>query len=208
MLAYSTISHSGLITLLLGMNSPLALVAAVFHMMNHATFKASLFMAAGISRSRNRHPRYQRLSGLAQRHADHRDAGHRGRRRHGGRAAVERISVEGDVLRRNDLCRQGQSFASALPAIATLASVFSVAYSLRFIHRCSSARVAICRARRTNPRAGCWLPSALLVIACLLVGIFPARTIGPLLRLAAASILGPPLPDYSSRFGTASRCRS
>jgi len=47
-LAYSTISHLGLITLLLGMNSPLALVAAVFHMMNHATFKASLFMAAGI----------------------------------------------------------------------------------------------------------------------------------------------------------------
>src|SRR5690606_10783202 len=47
-LAYSTISHLGLITLLLGMNSTLALVAAVFHMLNHATFKASLFMGAGI----------------------------------------------------------------------------------------------------------------------------------------------------------------
>src|SRR5687768_5640065 len=47
-LAYSTISHLGLITLLLGMNSKLALIAAVFHMLNHATFKASLFMAAGI----------------------------------------------------------------------------------------------------------------------------------------------------------------
>ena len=47
-LAYSTVSHLGLITLLLGMDSPLALVAAVFHMINHATFKASLFMAAGI----------------------------------------------------------------------------------------------------------------------------------------------------------------
>src|SRR5690606_26605259 len=47
-LAYSTISHLGLITMLLGMNSTIALVAAVFHMMNHATFKASLFMAAGI----------------------------------------------------------------------------------------------------------------------------------------------------------------
>ena len=48
LLAYSTISHLGLITLLLGLNSPLAAVAAVFHMMNHATFKASLFMAAGV----------------------------------------------------------------------------------------------------------------------------------------------------------------
>lgn len=33
-LAYSTISHLGLITLLLGMNSDLALVAAVFHMVS------------------------------------------------------------------------------------------------------------------------------------------------------------------------------
>src|SRR5690606_15130652 len=49
LLAYSTISHLGLITLLLGLGSPLAAVAAVFHIMNHATFKASLFMAAGIS---------------------------------------------------------------------------------------------------------------------------------------------------------------
>src|SRR5690606_20695046 len=39
-LAYSTISHLGLITLLLGLNSKLGLVAAVFHMVNHATFKA------------------------------------------------------------------------------------------------------------------------------------------------------------------------
>jgi multicomponent K+:H+ antiporter subunit A len=48
LLAYSTISHLGLITLLLGLNRDLAAVAAVFHIMNHATFKASLFMAAGI----------------------------------------------------------------------------------------------------------------------------------------------------------------
>ena len=47
-LAYSTISHLGLITLLLGLNSSLALIAAIFHIMNHATFKASLFMAAGM----------------------------------------------------------------------------------------------------------------------------------------------------------------
>ncbi|MFC3127630.1 proton-conducting transporter membrane subunit, partial [Pseudoroseomonas globiformis] len=47
LLAYSTISHLGLITLLLSLNSPLAMVAAIFHTMNHATFKASLFMAVG-----------------------------------------------------------------------------------------------------------------------------------------------------------------
>ncbi|MCB1875718.1 MAG: monovalent cation/H+ antiporter subunit A, partial [Chromatiales bacterium] len=48
LLAYSTISHLGLITLLFGIGTPLAAVAGVFHIMNHATFKASLFMAAGI----------------------------------------------------------------------------------------------------------------------------------------------------------------
>src|SRR5690606_40017939 len=48
LLAYSTISHLGLITLLFGLSTPMAVVAGVFHILNHATFKASLFMAAGI----------------------------------------------------------------------------------------------------------------------------------------------------------------
>ena len=48
LLAHSTVSHLGLITLLFGMGTELAAVAAVFHVINHATFKASLFMAAGI----------------------------------------------------------------------------------------------------------------------------------------------------------------
>ncbi|MDX5433477.1 MAG: monovalent cation/H+ antiporter subunit A, partial [Halomonas sp.] len=47
-LAFSTVSHLGLITLLLGLGSPLAIVAAVFHIFNHATFKAALFMMVGI----------------------------------------------------------------------------------------------------------------------------------------------------------------
>ncbi|HDY85682.1 MAG TPA: monovalent cation/H+ antiporter subunit A, partial [Methylophaga sp.] len=48
LLAYSTISHLGLITLLFGFSTQLAAVAAIFHIINHATFKASLFMVAGI----------------------------------------------------------------------------------------------------------------------------------------------------------------
>ena len=64
LLAYSTISHLGLITLLLGLNSPLAAVAAVFHIMNHATFKASLFMAAGIVDHETGTRDIRRLSGL------------------------------------------------------------------------------------------------------------------------------------------------
>ncbi|MFX8036177.1 proton-conducting transporter membrane subunit, partial [Acinetobacter baumannii] len=57
-------SHLGLITLLLGLNSPLAAVAAVFHIMNHATFKASLFMAVGIIDHETGTRDIRRLSGL------------------------------------------------------------------------------------------------------------------------------------------------
>jgi multicomponent K+:H+ antiporter subunit A len=64
LLAYSTISHLGLITLLLGLGSPLAAVAAIFHTMNHATFKASLFMAAGIIDHETGTRDIRRLSGL------------------------------------------------------------------------------------------------------------------------------------------------
>lgn len=39
LLAYSTISHLGLITLLLGLDTDLATVAAIFHIINHAILK-------------------------------------------------------------------------------------------------------------------------------------------------------------------------
>src|SRR5688572_21074446 len=64
LLAYSTISHLGLITLLVGLSSPLAAVAAIFHTINHATFKASLFMAAGIIDHESGTRDIRRLSGL------------------------------------------------------------------------------------------------------------------------------------------------
>src|SRR5690606_31907940 len=63
-LAYSTISHLGLITLLLGLATPTALVAAVFHVLNHATFKAALFMAAGIIDHETGTRDVRKLSGL------------------------------------------------------------------------------------------------------------------------------------------------
>ncbi len=40
LLAYSTISHLGLITLLFGLSTPMAVVAGVFHILNHASFQA------------------------------------------------------------------------------------------------------------------------------------------------------------------------
>ncbi|MBS0365621.1 MAG: monovalent cation/H+ antiporter subunit A [Proteobacteria bacterium] len=196
-LAYSTISHLGLITLLLGMDSPLALVAAVFHMMNHATFKASLFMAAGIIEHETGTRDIKRLRGL--RHLMPITA---------TVATVAAAAMAGVPLMNGFLSKE-MFFAEAIvagsasglrftfPLMATLAGVFSVAYSLRLIDRVFLGPVAQDLPRMPGePTRGMLLPSAVLVAACLLVGVLPAQTVGPLLHIAARSILGPALPQY------------
>ncbi|HET9692824.1 MAG TPA: proton-conducting transporter membrane subunit, partial [Steroidobacteraceae bacterium] len=197
-LAYSTISHLGLMTLLLGMNDPLALVAAVFHMMNHATFKASLFMAAGIVDHETGTRDLKRLSGLS--HAMPITA---------TVATVAAAAMAGVPLLNGFLSKEmffsativageGALVRIGLPAAATLAGMFSVAYSIRFIHQVFFGRMAADLPRTPHePTRGMLLPSVLLVLACVLVGIVPAWTIGPFLATAVASILGPQVPAYS-----------
>jgi multicomponent K+:H+ antiporter subunit A len=197
-LAYSTISHLGLITLLLGMNSPLALVAAVFHMMNHATFKASLFMAAGVVDHETGTRDLHRLRGLW-----------RAMPITATLAIVATAAMAGVPLLNGFLSKE-MFFAETifageaawlrigLPALATLASVFSVAYSLRLAHRTFFGPPSE-RLPRAPHDPNRWMlaPSALLVSACVLVGILPARTIGPLLDGAARSLLGAQVPVFS-----------
>jgi multicomponent K+:H+ antiporter subunit A len=64
LLAFSTVSHLGLITMLLGFGTPMAAVVAVFHIINHATFKAALFMTAGIVDHEAHTRDIKRLGGL------------------------------------------------------------------------------------------------------------------------------------------------
>ncbi|MFA5488096.1 MAG: monovalent cation/H+ antiporter subunit A [Candidimonas sp.] len=199
-LAYSTISHLGLITLLLGMNSPLALVAAVFHMINHATFKASLFMAAGIVDHETGTRDLGRLSGLR-----------RSMPITTTLAVVAAASMAGVPLL-NGFISKEMFFAETvfvsgewttrigLPVAAVIASAFSVAYSLRFI-----TQVFWGPAPRDLPRAPhepplrMLIPSAVLVMTCLVVGIIPSVTVGPLLHNATTSILGGATPVYDLR---------
>ncbi len=197
-LAYSTVSHLGLITLLLGMNSKLALVAAVFHMMNHATFKASLFMAAGIVDHEAGTRDLRRLNGLARAMpitatvATVAAAAMAGVPLLNGFLSKEMFFAEAIFAGERSLLRFG------LPALATLAGVFSVAYSLRLIHQVFFGAPAQDLPRAPHePTRWMLLPSVLLVAACLLVGIFPARTIGPALSLAVQAILGTETPAYS-----------
>ncbi len=196
-LAYSTISHLGLITLLLGMNSPLALVAAVFHIVNHATFKATLFMAAGIVDHETGTRNLQRLSGL-----------YRAMPITATLAMVAAAAMAGVPLLNGFLSKE-MFFAEtvfldrpgwqqiALPLAATLAGMFSVAYSLRFIHQVFFGPPAEDLPHAPHePTRWMLLPSALLVAACVLVGIFPAHTVGAFLQIAVKAILGAEVPDY------------
>ena len=197
LLAYSTISHLGLITLLFGLDTRLSTVAGVFHIINHAIFKASLFMAAGV--------------------IDH-ECGTRDMRRVNGMfkrmpitatlAIIAAASMAGVPLMNGFLSKemffgetvghpQFEAIDWLLPLVATIAGALAVAYSLRFVHDVffNGEPIDLPREPHEPPR---WMraPIELLVLLCLLVGIFPQLTVAPLLRVAAAATLQSPLPAF------------
>jgi multicomponent K+:H+ antiporter subunit A len=198
LLAYSTISHLGLITLMLGLNTPLGVVAAIFHIMNHATFKASLFMAAGIIDHETGTRDIRRLSGL-----------YRYMPITATLAMVAAAAMAGVPLLNGFLSKEmffaetiethgGSIVDDALPYIATIGAAFSVCYSLRFIRDVffGPAPTQLPRTPHEPPR---WMrfPIELLVLACLVVGIVPALTIGPFLETAVRAVLAAATPEYS-----------
>ncbi|MDP1558685.1 MAG: monovalent cation/H+ antiporter subunit A [Nitrosomonas sp.] len=197
LLAYSTISHLGLITLLFGIGTPLAAVAGVFHIINHAIFKASLFMAAGIIDHETGTRDMRRLRGLWH-FMPHTAL----------LATVAAASMAGVPLFNGFLSKEmfftetlygfDYSWGWLLPAGATLAGIFAVAYSLRFIHNVffNGIPVDLPKTPHEPPR---WMkvPVEVLVALCLLVGIFPVLTVEPILSLAAASVLQGPVPEYN-----------
>jgi len=197
LLAYSTISHLGLITLLFGMGTALAAVAAVFHIINHAIFKASLFMAAGI--------------------IDH-ETGTRDMRKLNGLftcmpitatlAMVAAAAMAGVPLLNGFLSKE-MFFAETLdqstlgsiswiiPGFATIAAAFAVAYSLRFIHDVffNGEPGDLPKSPHEPPRY-MRVPVEILVGLCLIVGIFPEYTVGAILTQASSVVLGGDVPDY------------
>ena len=199
LLAYSTISHLGLITLLFGLNTPLAAVAGVFHIINHATFKASLFMAAGIIDHETGTRDIRQLGGL-RRYLPHTAL----------LATVAAMAMAGVPLLNGFLSKE-MFFAEAaqtplygsfnwlVPLLATLGGMLSVAYSLRFVHDVffgAPPATVTANPPHEAPRF-MRVPVELLVLLCLLVGIVPGWLIGGLLAAAASATLGGTLPAYS-----------
>ena len=199
LLAYSTISHLGLITTLLSLGSPLAAVAAIFHMMNHATFKASLFMAAGIIDHETGTRDMRRLSGLYRflpataTLAMAASAAMAGVPLFNGFLSKEMFFAESVETHADSLLDK------ALPYVATLSGAFAVAYSLRFIHTVFFGPPPhdIPNPKPHEPPRWMRFPIEFLVLACLIVGVVPSLSIGPFLHSAVISVLGPQTPVYS-----------
>jgi len=197
LLAYSTISHLGLITALFGIGTPLAAVAGVFHIINHAIFKAGLFMAAGIIDHECGTRDMRRINGLWKYMP------------HTATLAMVAAAAMAGVPLANGFLSKEMFFAEAvtaggqmrfgwlLPVTVTVAGIFAVAYSLRFIHDVffNGEPIDLPRTPHEPPR---WMkvPVEILVVLCLLVGIFPAQTVEPLLAVAAAAVLQGPLPEH------------
>ena len=196
LLAFSTVSHLGLMTMLLGLGTPMAAVAAVFHILNHAVFKAALFMSAGI--------------------VDH-EAGTRDLRRLGGLLGLMPItatlsllaaaSMAGIPLFNGFLSKEMMLEEAAhttylgmdliFPVLATLAALFSVAYSARF-----AIGTFLGPQRNDYPRHphdppfGMWLPVAILIVPVIAIGIAPEAIAGRIVAVTAGAVIGGPLPDY------------
>ncbi|MFZ5514768.1 MAG: monovalent cation/H+ antiporter subunit A [Pseudomonadota bacterium] len=198
LLAYSTISHLGLITLLFGFGTPLAAVAGVFHIINHATFKASLFMVAGIIDHETGTRDMRRLNGLL-RYMPHTAV----------LAMIAAAAMAGVPLLNGFLSKE-MFFAEAvevgshlplawlIPALVTLGGMLSVAYSLRFIHDVffNGEPVDLPKTPHEPPRF-MKVPVDILVVLCLAVGILPGLTVAPLLAVAVDGTLQGKVPEYS-----------
>ncbi|QTP58082.1 monovalent cation/H+ antiporter subunit A [Billgrantia antri] len=192
-LAFSTVSHLGLITLLLGIGSPMAVLAALFHILNHAAFKAALFMSAGIVDHETGTRELGRLGGL--------------RRPMPVTAILTTLAAAAmaGVPLLNGFLSKEMFFTETLatpvlgglswllPALATLGGVLSVAYSLRLVHALffKPAQQPLPKTPHEPPRL-MRAPVELLVVVCVAVGLVPVLAEG-ILAPAVRAALGEPL---------------
>ena len=195
LLAYSTISHLGLITVLMSIGTPLSVVAAIFHTMNHAVFKASLFMAVGIVDHETGTRDMRVLRGL------------RRAMPHTAALAIVASAAMAGVPLMNGFLSKEMFFAETMivggtedwwmSVAAVLMGVFSVIYSLRFISVFFGQLARDLPEEPHEPPRWMRLPIELLVLLCIAVGVMPERVVGDVLAVAAGSVLGPTLPEYS-----------
>ena len=219
-LAYSTISQLGLIMSLFGIGSAalylgygessamytVAITAALLHLFNHGTFKAALFMVAGI--------------------VDH-ETGTRDIRKLGGLASfmpitfslalIGSLAMAGippfngflskelffqAMVQITDLRIFGLgSWSILLPVIAWLASVFTLIYALIFVFKTflGRSRSELPAEKLHEAPVGLLIPPLVLGVLVIGFGLFPDLLSNSLIEPAMAAVL-PSLLDGNERF--------
>ncbi len=197
LLAFSTVSHLGFITMLLGFGTTLAAVVAIFHIINHATFKAALFMSAGIVDHEAHTRDIKRLGGLRRLMPVTFTI-----------VTVAALSMAGIPLLNGFLSKEMMLEEAAhtvwlgnpwiVPILATFGSLLSAAYSFRFIVHSFLGPVRDDYPHKPHdPGFGMWGAPALLAVLVVLIGILPAFFVGPLVAATSGAVIGGDLPYYS-----------
>ncbi|NBD29089.1 MAG: monovalent cation/H+ antiporter subunit A [Alphaproteobacteria bacterium] len=189
LLAFSTVSHLGLLTMLLGFGTDKAAIAAVFHIINHLTFKAALFMTAGIIDHEAHTRDIKRLGGLSALMPITAVIG-----------TIAALSMAGIPLFNGFISKEKMLEEAAhtvwwdnpwiIGALATLGALFSVAYSLRFIFHVFGGPVRdYYPAKPHDPPFGMWAAPALLCVPVVIIGVMP-HLAEPLVNIAAGAVTG------------------
>lgn len=185
-LAYSTVSHLGLITFLLGLGTEAAASAAMVHILAHASFKAALFMLAGIVDHEAHTRDITRLGGLR-----------RLMPLTFALALVATLSMAGIPPLNGFLSKELMLEAAAqaggwlIPLAALGGAALSVAYCLRFL-----AGTFLGPVRGDYPHAphdpgpGLWAAPAVLVALVVVSGLFPMVLLAPVADAAAGAVTG------------------
>ncbi|OHC92324.1 MAG: monovalent cation/H+ antiporter subunit A [Sphingomonadales bacterium GWF1_63_6] len=195
-LAYSTISHLGLLTMLFGFGTPVAAMVGVFHLLNHALFKAALFMNAGIVDYETGTRDIRLLGGLATLMPITATLGIVASASMAGLPPLAGfLSKEMMLEEAGHTLWAGQAWI--VPLAAVIGATLSVAYSLRYIvHLYLGCRPASYPVEPHDPPFGLWAPSALLVALTILVGLFPQTLTVGLVTPAAAIVTGGTAPPF------------
>ena len=195
LLAFSTVSHLGLLTMLLGFGTEKAAIAAVFHIINHLTFKAALFMTAGIVDHETHTRDIKRLGGLRHLMPVTFVIG-----------TVAALSMAGIPLFNGFLSKEMMleeashtdwfGSAYAVPVLATIGALLSVAYSLRFIGHVFLGPVRDDYPHKPHdPPFGMWAAPALLATFVVIIGCAPFVAEG-IVGAAASAVTGADLHPH------------
>lgn len=208
-LAYSTISQLGLIMCLLGLSSlsgafsgeesllyAAAGTAALFHLLNHAVFKGSLFMIAGIVDHETGTRDVRKLGGLAQvmpiafTISLFGAFSMAGLPPFGGFISKE-MFLEAVLEPLHAGVFRLETWAMLFPVIAWIASVFTFVYSALFIGRTfiGPLKPALERKKVHDAPPLMTLPPALLAVLALALGLFPGLVSYSLIRPAAEAMM-------------------